>query len=145
MAQYVRSSRLYYSDHSVSLGAAVGGLGKAGLPSPINLSDFIVSVRAYGAQEAFINESFSRLDKYSRAIRPYENLLNWISTRLDILGGCFEASLAAYMVYFSSSGAAETGFCLAQAGEWSWAFCMLRVDCFVAACTSTFRAKLVVD
>ncbi|KAJ7926965.1 hypothetical protein B0H13DRAFT_1971667 [Mycena leptocephala] len=89
------------------LGAAVGGL---------------VSVRAYGAQEAFINESFSRLDKYSRAIRPYENLLNWISTRLDILGGCFEASLAAYMVYFSSSGAAETGFCLAQAvsGQILW-------------------------
>ncbi|KAJ6563153.1 multidrug resistance-associated ABC transporter [Mycena vulgaris] len=82
------------------LGAAVGGL---------------VSVRAYSAQEAFINQSFSRLDNYSRAIRPYENLLNWISTRLDILGGCFEASLAAYMVYFSSSGAAETGFCLAQA------------------------------
>ncbi|KAJ7091800.1 P-loop containing nucleoside triphosphate hydrolase protein [Mycena epipterygia] len=86
------------------LGAAVGGL---------------VSVRAYGAQEAFINQSFSRLDNYSRAIRPYENLLNWISTRLDILGGCFEASLAAYMVYFSSSGAAETGFCLAQAAAFS--------------------------
>ncbi|KAJ7089016.1 P-loop containing nucleoside triphosphate hydrolase protein [Mycena epipterygia] len=89
------------------LGAAVGGL---------------VSVRAYGAQEAFINQSFSRLDNYSRAIRPYENLLNWISTRLDILGGCFEASLAAYMVYYSSSGAAETGFCLAQAvsGQILW-------------------------
>ncbi|KAJ7093549.1 P-loop containing nucleoside triphosphate hydrolase protein [Mycena epipterygia] len=89
------------------LGAAVGGL---------------VSVRAYGAQEALISQSFSRLENYSRAIRPYENLLNWISTRLDILGGCFEASLAAYMVYFSSSGAAETGFCLAQAvsGQILW-------------------------
>ncbi|KAJ6535453.1 P-loop containing nucleoside triphosphate hydrolase protein [Mycena capillaripes] len=86
------------------LGAAVGGL---------------VSVRAYGAQEAFINQSFTRLDKYSRAIRPYENLLNWISTRLDILGGCFEAALATYMVYFSTSTAAETGFCLAQAAAFS--------------------------
>ncbi|KAJ7662622.1 hypothetical protein DFH06DRAFT_1471431 [Mycena polygramma] len=86
------------------LGAAVGGL---------------VSVRAYGAQGAFINQSFSRLDKYNRAIRPYENLLNWVAARLDILGGCFEAALAAYMVYFSTSTAAEAGFCLAQAAAFS--------------------------
>ncbi|KAJ6498479.1 hypothetical protein C8R47DRAFT_1212167 [Mycena vitilis] len=86
------------------LGAAVGGL---------------VSVRAYGAQGAFINESFLRLDKYNRAIRPYENLLNWVAARLDILGGCFEAALAAYMVYFSTSTAAEAGFCLAQAAAFS--------------------------
>ncbi|KAJ7246497.1 multidrug resistance-associated ABC transporter [Mycena rebaudengoi] len=104
------------------LGAAVGGLGKYLLLSQrpdTSDRDSIVSVRAYGAQEAFINQSFSRLDNYSRAIRPYENLLNWISTRLDILGGCFEASLAAYMVYLRSSGAAETGFCLAQAAAFS--------------------------
>ncbi|KAJ7662659.1 hypothetical protein DFH06DRAFT_1471446 [Mycena polygramma] len=86
------------------LGAAVSGL---------------VSVRAYGAQDAFINQSFSRLDRKSRAIRPYVNMVNWIATRLDILGGCFVAALAAYMVYFSTSTAAEVGFCLAQAAAFS--------------------------
>jgi hypothetical protein len=124
-------------NHSVSLGVAVGGLGNYLLPSQrpdTSDRDSIVSVRAYGAQEAFINQSFSRLDNYSRAIRPYENLLNWVSTRLDILGGCFEASLAAYMVYFSSSGAAETGFCLAQAGGWRRALLMHWIDDLFTSC-----------
>ncbi|KAJ7642249.1 multidrug resistance-associated ABC transporter [Roridomyces roridus] len=85
-------------------GAAVGGL---------------VSVRAYAAQQSFISQNLTRLDNYSRTIRPYENLMNWCSARLDILGGCFEAALAAYMVYFSSYGAAEIGFCLAQAAAFS--------------------------
>ncbi|KAJ7576855.1 multidrug resistance-associated ABC transporter [Mycena floridula] len=86
------------------LGAAIAGL---------------VSVRAYGVQEAFIRGAESRIDKYSRAVRPYENLICWIATRLEILGGCFEAALAAYIVYFSRSGASDTGFSLAQASAFS--------------------------
>ncbi|KAJ6535432.1 hypothetical protein B0H19DRAFT_1079915 [Mycena capillaripes] len=118
----VSNSKACFNHYTFSfLGAAVGGLGTfcASEPDAYLTANLIVSVRAYGAQEAFINQSFTRLDKYSRAIRPYENLLNWISTRLDILGGCFEAALATYMVYFSTSTAAETGFCLAQAAAFS--------------------------
>ncbi|KAJ6535441.1 P-loop containing nucleoside triphosphate hydrolase protein [Mycena capillaripes] len=48
-----------------------------------------------------INKGGDRLCIFEvyRAIRPYENLLNWIATRLGILGGWFEAALAIYMVY----------------------------------------------
>ncbi|KAJ7581129.1 P-loop containing nucleoside triphosphate hydrolase protein [Mycena floridula] len=75
----------------------------------------LVSLRAYGAQNAFIEEAFVRTNKYIRAGRPFQNLICWISLRLDCLGGLFTALLATYMLYFRPRTAGTTGFSLAQA------------------------------
>ncbi|KAF8904953.1 P-loop containing nucleoside triphosphate hydrolase protein [Mucidula mucida] len=72
----------------------------------------LTSVRAYGAQEAFINESLRRIDKYTRATRVFYDLNRWISIRIDSLGGIFAAALATYLVYFKDQEAGSTGFSL---------------------------------
>ncbi|KAH9967588.1 hypothetical protein BC827DRAFT_1264378 [Russula dissimulans] len=46
----------------------------------------LTSIRAYGAQVAFREESFRRIDI-------------WISLRIDFLSGLFSAALAAYLIY----------------------------------------------
>lgn len=82
----------------------------------ISCIDFwIVSVRAYGVQHAFITESLRRINYYSRASRVFWNLNRWVGVRLDFLGNLFSTSLAVYLVYFNHSQAATTGFSLAQA------------------------------
>ncbi|TEB39057.1 P-loop containing nucleoside triphosphate hydrolase protein [Coprinellus micaceus] len=82
------------------LGAAVSGL---------------VSLRAYGAQEAFTKESMKRIDRYTRAASTFYNLTRWVCVRVDAMGGLFAAGLAAYLVYFKSHGASNTGFPLNMA------------------------------
>ncbi|KAI0742214.1 hypothetical protein C8Q80DRAFT_1186678 [Daedaleopsis nitida] len=72
----------------------------------------LTSIRAYGAQEQFRKESFRRIDNYVRVRRTFYNLNRWISIRIDILSAAFAASLAAYLVYGSGAGAADTGFSL---------------------------------
>ena len=72
-------------------------------------------MRAYGAQDAFIEESLRRINKYTRAARTFWNLNRWIGIRVDVLGGLFAASLATYMVYFKREQASVTGFSLNMA------------------------------
>ncbi|VDC01967.1 unnamed protein product [Peniophora sp. CBMAI 1063] len=59
----------------------------------------LVSIRAYGAQEAFEAESYRRIDEYTRAARTFYDLNRWVGIRIDGLAGLFTAVLAAYMVY----------------------------------------------
>ncbi|KAF8876196.1 P-loop containing nucleoside triphosphate hydrolase protein [Gymnopilus junonius] len=75
----------------------------------------LVSIRAYGAQNAFKEESLRRIDYYSRAARTSWDLNRWIALRMDVLGTLFTASLAAYLVYGTSVSAANTGFSLTMA------------------------------
>ncbi|KAF8307153.1 P-loop containing nucleoside triphosphate hydrolase protein [Clavulina sp. PMI_390] len=70
------------------------------------------SIRAYDAQERFINESLRRIDRYSRVARPFWNLNRWVGLRIDVLGGFFIALLAAYLVLVSRPNAATIGFLL---------------------------------
>jgi len=89
------------------LGAAVSGL---------------ISVRAYGAEEAFRQELLARADAYSRPSRSYYNLSKWMSTRTDVLRAMFASFLAYYLVYVRHDiGAGATGFSLAIAMEFSYA------------------------
>ncbi|KAH9059056.1 hypothetical protein EDB87DRAFT_1577854 [Lactarius vividus] len=83
----------------------------------------LVSIRAYGAQLAFREESYRRIDKYSRANRSFWNMnrkvesTRWINLRTDFLGGLFAASLAAYLIYVPSEHSlpSDTGFSLTMA------------------------------
>ncbi|KAK0480768.1 hypothetical protein IW261DRAFT_1474488 [Armillaria novae-zelandiae] len=75
----------------------------------------ITSIRAYGAQNAFIRESMVRIDKYTRTGRTFYNLNRWIDIRIDVLGGLFSACLAAYLVYFQDIEAFNVGFSLNMA------------------------------
>ncbi|KAI9431381.1 hypothetical protein H4582DRAFT_2085045 [Lactarius indigo] len=63
-----------------------------------------VSIRAYGAQLAFREESYRRIDR-------------WINLRIDFLGGLFAASLAAYLIYVPNERSlpSDTGFSLTMA------------------------------
>ncbi|KAI9449921.1 hypothetical protein BJY52DRAFT_1227472 [Lactarius psammicola] len=64
----------------------------------------LTSIRAYGAQPAFREESYRRIDR-------------WISLRIDFLGGLFAAGLAAYLIYVprERSLPSDTGFSLTMA------------------------------
>ncbi|KAI9434157.1 hypothetical protein H4582DRAFT_2081171 [Lactarius indigo] len=64
----------------------------------------LVSIRAYGAQLAFRKESYRRIDR-------------WINLRIDVLGGLFAASLAAYLIYVPNERSlpSDTGFSLTMA------------------------------
>ncbi|KAI9434174.1 hypothetical protein H4582DRAFT_2177883 [Lactarius indigo] len=64
----------------------------------------LVSIRAYGAQLAFREESYRRIDR-------------WINLRIDFLGGLFAASLAAYLIYVPNERSlpSDTGFSLTMA------------------------------
>ncbi|KAH9028057.1 hypothetical protein EDB83DRAFT_2543807 [Lactarius deliciosus] len=77
----------------------------------------LTSIRAYGAQIAFREESYRRIDKYSRAGRSFYNMNRWINLRIDFLGGLFAASLAAYLVYVPNERSlpSDTGFSLTMA------------------------------
>ncbi|KAH9166806.1 hypothetical protein EDB89DRAFT_2115743 [Lactarius sanguifluus] len=77
----------------------------------------LVSIRAYGAQLAFREESYRRIDRYSRANRSFWNMNRWINLRTDFLGGLFAASLAAYLIYLPNERPlpSDTGFSLTMA------------------------------
>lgn len=92
------------------------------------------SIRAYGAQEAFRQESYKRIDKYTRAARTFFNLnryvnqiqytlasrlhsRSWVCIRIETLAGVFSAGLAAYLVYWGGVSASNTGFALTMAGK----------------------------
>ncbi|KAK0192566.1 hypothetical protein F5146DRAFT_1040501 [Armillaria mellea] len=75
----------------------------------------LTSIRAYGAQSAFIQESLNRIDGYTRTARAYYNLNRWVDIRADTLGALFSASLAAYLVYIQNARALNVGFALNMA------------------------------
>ncbi|KAJ7748587.1 hypothetical protein B0H16DRAFT_1692067 [Mycena metata] len=75
----------------------------------------LVSVRAYGAQEALIKVSMDRINQYNRAQRTFANVNRWVTIRIDLLGGLFAASLAYYVVYFQSERPFNIGFSLTMA------------------------------
>ncbi|TFK36798.1 hypothetical protein BDQ12DRAFT_699326 [Crucibulum laeve] len=75
----------------------------------------LTSIRAYGAQYPFIQESLSRINRYTQAARTFYNLNRWICVRIDAIGGLFAAALATYLVYFQNHSAANTGFSLNMA------------------------------
>ena len=101
------------------VGAAVAGLGRlniASLTEDIGTDKGTVSIRAYGAQEAFRQEAYRRIDNYTSANRTFRTLSRWIAMRGELLAGTFSTALAAYLVYGSNRDASETGFSLTMAG-----------------------------
>ncbi|CCM00579.1 uncharacterized protein FIBRA_02614 [Fibroporia radiculosa] len=72
----------------------------------------LTSLRAYGVQESFRLQSFSRIDRYTRTTRILHALNQWIAIRIDTLGALFTTSLASYLVYGRTFNASNTGFSL---------------------------------
>ncbi|WWC87878.1 uncharacterized protein L201_002776 [Kwoniella dendrophila CBS 6074] len=79
----------------------------------------IVSIRAYGAQQKLRAEAQRKADKYTRAATAFYNLNRWVTVRIDMLGGLFASSLAAFLVYGPRLDASTTGFALSQAISFS--------------------------
>ncbi|EMD39557.1 hypothetical protein CERSUDRAFT_111872 [Gelatoporia subvermispora B] len=79
----------------------------------------LTSIRAYGAQDSFRQESFRRINRYTRAAVPFYNLNRWLCIRTDALGGLFAALLAAYLVYGDNARASNIGFSLTMAVSFS--------------------------
>ncbi|KAJ7646949.1 hypothetical protein FB45DRAFT_891892 [Roridomyces roridus] len=79
----------------------------------------LASVRAYGAQEAWIKISMERINRLSRATCTFMDLGRWVNMRSTILGGLFASSLAVYLVYFQDARPFNTGFTLNQALSFS--------------------------
>ncbi|KAH9030174.1 hypothetical protein EDB84DRAFT_1562614 [Lactarius hengduanensis] len=77
----------------------------------------LTSIRAYGAQLAFREESYRRIDRYSRAGRSFYNMNRQVYLRIDFLGGLFAAGLAAYLIYVPNARSlpSDTGFSLTMA------------------------------
>lgn len=73
------------------------------------------SIRAYGAQSAFIHESMARIDRYTRPTRTYYNINRWVAIRAEALGAGLSAILAIYLVYVNKDTASNTGFSLNMA------------------------------
>lgn len=79
----------------------------------------LTSIRAYGAQEMFRKESYSRIDRWTTSARTFYNLNRWICIRIDALGAAFSSGLAAYLVYGGRFNASNTGFSLNMAVAFS--------------------------
>ncbi|KAJ7657333.1 P-loop containing nucleoside triphosphate hydrolase protein [Mycena polygramma] len=75
----------------------------------------LVSIRAFGAQSKFSNETLARIDRFTRAARNHYNLNRWVSVRIDLLGATFSAGLATYLVYVKHTDAGDSGFLLNMA------------------------------
>ncbi|KAJ7485533.1 P-loop containing nucleoside triphosphate hydrolase protein [Mycena latifolia] len=79
----------------------------------------LTSIRAYGAQVPFIEESLRRINKYTRAARTLSNLDRWVGVRLAAVGNILAALLATYLVYFQKTRANNVGFSLNMAAGFS--------------------------
>lgn len=101
---------------------AMAGLGECSIEQSQEqyADDFgIVSIRAYGMEEVFKKELQGRLDHYVRMTRLNYDLNRWIGIRFDSLAATFPASLAAYLTYTSTINAANMGFSLNRAVEFT--------------------------
>ncbi|KZV64707.1 P-loop containing nucleoside triphosphate hydrolase protein [Peniophora sp. CONT] len=82
----------------------------------------LTSIRAYGAQDAFRQESYQRIENYTRSSRMFYDLNRWIAIRSDALAALFPSGLGVYMVYgpgATTIGASNVGFSLAMAASFS--------------------------
>ncbi|KAJ7691733.1 P-loop containing nucleoside triphosphate hydrolase protein [Mycena rosella] len=79
----------------------------------------LTSIRAYGAQGPFIEESLRRINKYTRAARTLSNLDRWVGVRLAAIGNILAAILALYLVYFRREKSNNVGFSLNMAAGFS--------------------------
>ncbi|KLO19974.1 P-loop containing nucleoside triphosphate hydrolase protein [Schizopora paradoxa] len=82
----------------------------------------LISIRAYGAQDAFKGESLKRINNYTRSARTFYNLNRWVCIRIDFLSAVFASGLAVYLVYVKDSNsrtASDTGFSLNMAVAFS--------------------------
>ncbi|KAG1749648.1 uncharacterized protein EDB91DRAFT_1334077 [Suillus paluster] len=76
----------------------------------------LTSIRAYGAEDAFKQESLDRIDRYTKSGRVFYNLNRWVCVRIDAIGAAFSAGLAAYLVYgHGMQEASNIGFSLNMA------------------------------
>ncbi|KAF7324829.1 ATP-binding cassette transporter [Mycena kentingensis (nom. inval.)] len=105
----------------------------------------LASLRAYGAEEAFVQISMARINRFMRAQRTFANLNRWVTTRVDMIGALFvrlvaltalsatnpqqAMALAFYLVYFESYRPSNVGFSLTMAinfsrgiFHWVWQF-----------------------
>ncbi|KAF9469432.1 hypothetical protein BDZ94DRAFT_1303901 [Collybia nuda] len=64
----------------------------------------LVSIRAYGAQEAVLTQSLGKIDDYTRCARIFNDLTRWIGIRVDALGYLFAALLGWHFVYVPNRG-----------------------------------------
>ncbi|KAF7440791.1 hypothetical protein PC9H_001139 [Pleurotus ostreatus] len=104
---YIAAQLHVRRDMSIAKAPVLGHLGAA--------MAGLISVRAYGAEEAFKNESLTRIDVYTRAAVTCYNLNRWLCVRIELLGNTFTATLAAYLLYGPQKGASNTGFLLNMA------------------------------
>lgn len=81
------------------------------------IHNITVSIRAFGAQQMFRKESLKRIDHYVHIARTSYNINRWIGVRLNILGASLTTSLAAYLVYKSTTNPANIGFSLTMAAD----------------------------
>ncbi|KAJ7246793.1 hypothetical protein B0H12DRAFT_753891 [Mycena haematopus] len=79
----------------------------------------LTSIRAYGAQGAFIKESLRRINNYTRAARALSLLDRWVGVRLAAVGNILAAILATYLVYFRHEQSNNVGFSLNMAAGFS--------------------------
>ncbi|KAH9836198.1 uncharacterized protein C8Q71DRAFT_761194 [Rhodofomes roseus] len=79
----------------------------------------LVSIRAYGAQDMFRQESYARIDKFTRIARSFYVLYQWIAIRVDTLAALFTAGLGVYMIYGPPQDPSSIGFSLNMAVEFS--------------------------
>ncbi|KIY66891.1 P-loop containing nucleoside triphosphate hydrolase protein, partial [Cylindrobasidium torrendii FP15055 ss-10] len=75
----------------------------------------LTSIRAYGAQAAFIEQAHVLQDRYSRAYGAMLSLNRWVDIRIEVAGSLFATLLAVYLVYFKEMSASNTGFSLSMA------------------------------
>ncbi|PPQ73481.1 hypothetical protein CVT26_010183 [Gymnopilus dilepis] len=95
----------------------------------------MVSIRAYGAQQTFKQESLKRIDRYLRISRTSYNLNRWIGIRMDLLGASFTTSLATYLLIRKTLNAANIGFSLNMSLE----FCS--VILYIVRCYNDFEVE----
>ncbi|KAJ4482142.1 P-loop containing nucleoside triphosphate hydrolase protein [Lentinula aciculospora] len=103
----------------------------------------IISVRAYSAQDKFINLLMARIDHCSRSARVFYNLQRWMAIRTETLAGIFSAGLAWYLVYFTNSDASNTGFLLNLAGKDTSGRCSTYAKTLRMLLTVTFSGGMV--
>lgn len=95
----------------------------------------LVSIRAYGAQQFFREESLRRINHYLRIARTSYNLNRWVGIRIDLLGASFTTALAAYLLIRKTLNAANIGFSLNMSLE----FCAMIL--YVVRCYNDFEVQ----
>ncbi|TCD64624.1 hypothetical protein EIP91_003858 [Steccherinum ochraceum] len=75
----------------------------------------LVSIRAYGAQEALKRESYIRIDRLTRTSRAFRDINRWMAIRMEVITSLFVVGIAIYLVYGKGVTASDTGFAMNMA------------------------------